>query len=424
MLYQRILDMHPNSIETAQARVKIEQLKTEYPVLYKSFKSNASVPNQHKYDSSEGFSGYTIFFIAISLVLNLGIGAFTYSFSSNNPNAVAMILMFLNCILYILYNVFKFLFGAANFVADTAGVVASVAIDEIRSNVNSGSDDLSVLKYEFQKDNTNVKAAFNLSRKLLSDDRIVEAKSVIVKLIDAAPTGTSFEYGAMALDLAYIYQHSYEYEKSLSLCDDVVSKCIAKCKDRALEIAADTCIAEGIFDMAFSYLNKLGNKGKFKIAVLLVDNYYDYNAAIDILEDLSRNMEANADVELLLGRCYHSIGNSVLLEDRYKRLYELDKKLASELYDLMNRTKAGDDHYGSAKSNTSERDGDSSKNNEHYAVLEIPTGSDSDTVKRAYRELVKVWHPDRFQNDVKLQQKAIEKMKLINEAFRVLYAIG
>jgi hypothetical protein len=38
-------------------------------------------------------------------------------------------------------------------------------------------------------------------------------------------------------------------------------------------------------------------------------------------------------------------------------------------------------------------------------------------VKRAYRELVKVWHPDRFAQAPHLQQHALEKIQMINHAY-------
>ena len=41
-------------------------------------------------------------------------------------------------------------------------------------------------------------------------------------------------------------------------------------------------------------------------------------------------------------------------------------------------------------------------------------------VKQAYRDLVKVWHPDRFPNDSRLRSKAEEKLKDINEAYQTL----
>ena len=42
----------------------------------------------------------------------------------------------------------------------------------------------------------------------------------------------------------------------------------------------------------------------------------------------------------------------------------------------------------------------------------------SGEVKQAYRDLVKVWHPDRFAYDHRLQNKAQEKLKDINEAYQ------
>ena len=55
-----------------------------------------------------------------------------------------------------------------------------------------------------------------------------------------------------------------------------------------------------------------------------------------------------------------------------------------------------------------------------YQVLDLEPGKSLDEVKRSYRELVKVWHPDRFTGDTKLQQKAQEKLKQINLAYELL----
>jgi hypothetical protein len=52
-----------------------------------------------------------------------------------------------------------------------------------------------------------------------------------------------------------------------------------------------------------------------------------------------------------------------------------------------------------------------------YKILELEPGASSEELKRAYRDLVKVWHPDRFVDDPQLQQKALEKLKEINEAY-------
>ena len=55
-----------------------------------------------------------------------------------------------------------------------------------------------------------------------------------------------------------------------------------------------------------------------------------------------------------------------------------------------------------------------------FTILECELGCSADEVKSSYRQLVKVWHPDRFDSDSKLKLKATEKMKLINEAYRLL----
>lgn len=53
-----------------------------------------------------------------------------------------------------------------------------------------------------------------------------------------------------------------------------------------------------------------------------------------------------------------------------------------------------------------------------YETLGLKPEASLDEVKEAYRDLVKVWHPDRFAQDPKLQLKAQEKLKEINEAYQ------
>jgi GUN4-like/DnaJ domain len=56
----------------------------------------------------------------------------------------------------------------------------------------------------------------------------------------------------------------------------------------------------------------------------------------------------------------------------------------------------------------------------HYQVLEIEAGASRAEIKQAYRDLAKVWHPDRFAGDSILQQKAQEKFQQINAAYEFL----
>ena len=56
---------------------------------------------------------------------------------------------------------------------------------------------------------------------------------------------------------------------------------------------------------------------------------------------------------------------------------------------------------------------------EHYKTLELDPDATPEQVKAAYLDLVKVWHPDRFQDD-RLRAKAEEKLKLVTDAYRHL----
>ena len=55
-----------------------------------------------------------------------------------------------------------------------------------------------------------------------------------------------------------------------------------------------------------------------------------------------------------------------------------------------------------------------------YELLGVKPGVSPRELKAAHRDLAKVWHPDRFGHDPRLQQKALEKLKEINEAYELL----
>lgn len=58
--------------------------------------------------------------------------------------------------------------------------------------------------------------------------------------------------------------------------------------------------------------------------------------------------------------------------------------------------------------------------NRNLDILGLKHGASPDEIRTAYRELVKVWHPDRFADDKNLQVKAQEKLSEINRAFEEL----
>ncbi|MBK9165366.1 MAG: DnaJ domain-containing protein [Acidobacteria bacterium] len=56
--------------------------------------------------------------------------------------------------------------------------------------------------------------------------------------------------------------------------------------------------------------------------------------------------------------------------------------------------------------------------NHYFDILGLAHNSSQKQLKEAYKDLVKVWHPDRFLHDPKLRIKAQEKLKEINEAYQ------
>jgi DnaJ-domain-containing protein 1 len=56
----------------------------------------------------------------------------------------------------------------------------------------------------------------------------------------------------------------------------------------------------------------------------------------------------------------------------------------------------------------------------YYANLEIPVGSDRETIKTAWKTQMKKYHPDLHGSDPKKKQVAEEITRQLNEAYRTL----
>ena len=74
---------------------------------------------------------------------------------------------------------------------------------------------------------------------------------------------------------------------------------------------------------------------------------------------------------------------------------------------------------GTAESSSTSTASESSDGiSKDYATLGVRSGATPEEVKQAYRDLAKVWHPDRFDGgDTRLKQKAEEQIKAINDAY-------
>ena len=56
----------------------------------------------------------------------------------------------------------------------------------------------------------------------------------------------------------------------------------------------------------------------------------------------------------------------------------------------------------------------------HYEILGIPREASAELVKRYYRRLVKIHHPDRFPSGTAAQAEAEKRIREINAAYGVL----
>ena len=55
-----------------------------------------------------------------------------------------------------------------------------------------------------------------------------------------------------------------------------------------------------------------------------------------------------------------------------------------------------------------------------YQILGLKPGASEEEIRKTYEVLIKVWDPDRFLNDPKMQSIATERLKEIDEAYKKL----
>lgn len=67
-----------------------------------------------------------------------------------------------------------------------------------------------------------------------------------------------------------------------------------------------------------------------------------------------------------------------------------------------------------------EKKQDPERINQCMELFGLEPGAPQEEINQAYRDLVNVWHPDRFANNQRLRKKAEEKLKEINASYEYI----
>jgi DnaJ-domain-containing protein 1 len=93
--------------------------------------------------------------------------------------------------------------------------------------------------------------------------------------------------------------------------------------------------------------------------------------------------------------------------------------LRSEPFDEPEPIGDGEDEFASSPEASSEDERTSVPPDvaKAYRALEVPVGSDHETVKKGYRRVMKTYHQDRFQDDEEKREIAGTVSKRLNKAY-------
>ena len=58
-----------------------------------------------------------------------------------------------------------------------------------------------------------------------------------------------------------------------------------------------------------------------------------------------------------------------------------------------------------------------------FDILDLKKNATLDDLRQAYKDIVNVWHPDRFTHNPRLRKKAEARLKEINTAYEILHRV-
>jgi hypothetical protein len=93
-----------------------------------------------------------------------------------------------------------------------------------------------------------------------------------------------------------------------------------------------------------------------------------------------------------------------------------------ELNDYMRTGSRDSSHQGTEEQSARRHAPADESLRQDYANLEVPFGSDIETVRRSYKTLMLKYHPDKHGGDPQAQKIALEITKKINESFERIRA--
>jgi hypothetical protein len=102
------------------------------------------------------------------------------------------------------------------------------------------------------------------------------------------------------------------------------------------------------------------------------------------------------------------------------RAWELDEEIAQMKAQMRSPGYQNGKQQTNQASNPPKTQVEKDKINCAYNILGLQPNASFAEVKQAYKNLVKKWHPDLFMNQPQQQKQAQEKMRLVNEAYKIL----
>ncbi|WP_044204060.1 DnaJ domain-containing protein [Flammeovirga sp. OC4] len=100
------------------------------------------------------------------------------------------------------------------------------------------------------------------------------------------------------------------------------------------------------------------------------------------------------------------------LNEDWKKYYE---EIKNDKYQYQEQQQQYQNH--SQQQYSSQQTQQKSKEDEYYNALEVKKGDDFATIKKSYRKLVKLYHPDLYAGEPAKQEMAQKVTLQINEAY-------